>query len=117
MRTWIVWAALSLAAVACTSSAGRSKAEADVPVNPVDSLLTVLSGQVPSPELKLQELCGTYGDYSLTDADRTRLAEGFAAVSRLDDRVRDSLLPALAEELRLCETFADICRRLGVPKE
>lgn len=117
MRRWIVLAALTLAAVACTSSAGRSKTEAEPTVNPVDSLLTVLSGKSDSPELKVKELCEAYGEYSLSDADKTRLAEGFAAVSKADARVRDNLLPALEEELRPCETFADVCRRFGVSQE
>ena len=117
MRRWIVLAALTVAAVACTSSAGRSKTEAEVPVNPVDSLLTVLSGQVPSPEMKLQELCRTYGEYQLSDQDRTRLAEGFAGISAVDASLRDYLQPALEEELRLCESFADVCRRLGLTEE
>ncbi len=120
MRRWILLAAMSIAAVACTSSAGRSSspaAEPVNPVNPVDSLLAVIAGQYDLPEQTVMALAGTYGDYQLSEEDRNRLAEGFAAVSPVDGKLHDTLLPALKEELRLCETFADVCRRLGLTVE
>lgn len=117
MRRWLLLTALSLAVAACANSAGRSKGEQDVPANPVDSLLVVLSGDVPSPELKVKDLSGTYGGYRLSDEDRNRIAEGFAAISEADAKLHDYLLPALQEELRSCETFADVCRRLGLAEE
>lgn len=117
MRRWILLAALSIAAVACTSSAGRSSSPAAEPVNPVDSLLAVIAGQYDLPEQTVMALAGTYGDYQLSEEDRNRLAEGFAAVSPVDGKLHDTLLPALKEELRLCETFADVCRRLGLTVE
>lgn len=116
-KYWMILLGM-LAAVACTSSAGRNASSArEEPVNPVDSLLSVLAGHGDSPEQKLMELAGTYGDYVLSAEDRNRVAEGFAAVSAVDGTLHDTLLPALREELQLCETFADVCRRLGVLKE
>lgn len=110
-------AALTLAAMACTSSAGRSKSMEEPTVNPVDSLLTVLSGKYDSPEVKMLELSKTYGEYRLTEEDKVRLAEGFAGISGVDDGLRAYLLPALEEELRSCETIADVCGRLLLKEE
>lgn len=117
MRRWFILAVLSVAAVACTSSAGRSSSPVEVAVNPVDSLLAVVAGQYDAPELKVKELAGTYGEYRLNEEDRTRLAEGFAAISGVDGTLHEYLLPALQEELHSCETFADVCGRLGLTKE
>lgn len=117
MRRWIVLAALTVAAVACTSSAGRSRAEAEPAVNPVDSLLAVLAGPDEDPAMRMTELSKNYGEYQLTGEDRARLAEGFAGIAGVDAGLREQLLPALEEELRLCETLADVCRRLGLAEE
>lgn len=117
IRRWFVLTALSVAVMACTSSAGRSQEAAVPPVNPVDSLLAVFSGQEAAPRQKVSELAKSYGEYRLTDEDKARLAEGFAGISVAKEEIQDYLIPALEEELRLCETFADVCGRLQLPGE
>ncbi len=117
MIRWFYLTALSLAVMACTSSAGRSQEAAVPPVNPVDSLLAIFSGQEAAPRQKVAELARSYGEYRLSDEDKTRLAEGFAGISAAKGEIRDYLVPALEEELRPCETFADVCGRLQLPGE